>query len=121
MRRCLIAIFALHFFLSVSVFAFGDLYGSPPALAHIGAAAVVSAGPDATPGIDTGKAGSSASHALVDDLPDLPDLPDSLPRVFVAQRPPLDGGLSIGYRQRAALPPSLDGLLRPPQKAALTA
>ncbi|MDO8889810.1 MAG: hypothetical protein U1E02_04650 [Hydrogenophaga sp.] len=118
MRRCLIAIFALHFFLSVSVFAFGDLHGSPSSLAHIGPTAVVSAGPDATPGIDTGKAGSSASHALVDDLP---DLPDSLPRVFVAQRPPLDGGLSIGYRQRAALPPSLDGLLRPPQKAALTA
>ena len=79
---------------------------------------MVSAGLDATSGIDTGKAGSSASHALVDDLP---DLPDSLPRALVAQRPPLDGGLSIGYRQRAALPPSLDGLLRPPQKAALTA
>ena len=118
MRRCLIAIFALHFFLSVSVFAFGDLQGSPPAQAHTGASAVVSAGADATSGIDTGKAGSSASHALVDELP---DLPDSLPRAFVAQRPPLDGGLSIGYQQRAALPPSLDGLLRPPQKAALTA
>jgi hypothetical protein len=118
MRRCFIAIFALHFFLSVSVFAFGDLEGSPLVQAHIGAAAGVSTGPDATSGIDKGKAESPASHALVDELP---DLPDSLPRSLAAQRPPLDGGLCIGYRQRAALPPSLDGLLRPPQKAALTA
>jgi hypothetical protein len=118
MRRCLIAIFALHFFLSVSVFAFGDVQGSPLAQAHIGATAVVSTGADAPSGIDTGKAGSSAGHALVDELP---DLPDSLPRGRVAQRPPLEGGVSIGYRQRTALPPSLDGLLRPPQKSALTA
>jgi len=118
MRRCLIAIFALHFFLSVSAFAFGDLQGSPVEKAHIGAALVVSTGADAASGIDTDLAESSASHALVDELP---DLPDSLPRSLAAQRPPLDRSLSIGYRQRAAFPPSLDGLLRPPQKAALTA
>lgn len=115
MRRCLIAIFALHFFLSVSAFAFGDW-------AHervVGSAdAVSSAMLQATEAPAPGAADASASHALVDELP---DLPDSLPRTRAVQKPPVDGGPFVGYRQHAAPPPSLEGLLRPPQRAALAA
>lgn len=118
MRRSLIAIFALHFFLSVSAFAFGDMQGAQFAQAHAAALSAASAAPDAQPGLDKGKADSSTRHALVDEVP---DLPDSLPRVAAAQRPPRDGGPTIGYRQRAVLPPALDGLLRPPRQAAPTA
>ncbi|MDM7941639.1 MAG: hypothetical protein QUV35_03325 [Hydrogenophaga sp.] len=115
MRRCLIAIFALHFFLSVSAFAFGSLHGAPAgqaragAVLHAEAAVVVSVVSEDQVGADT-----AAPHALVDELP---ELPDSLPRIASAQRPPVETGPTIGYRQRAALPPSLDGLLRPPQQA----
>jgi hypothetical protein len=66
----------------------------------------------------SGAVDSSTSHALVDELP---DLPDSLPRSRAVQKPPFDGAPFIGYRQRAAPPPSLDGLLRPPQLAAFAA
>ncbi|MDP2017357.1 hypothetical protein [Hydrogenophaga sp.] len=119
MVRCFIAIFALHFFLSVSAFAFGDAAVTQVVQAHAAAASQAApAGPQATAQQDPGKAESSVSHALVDEVP---DLPDSLPRIATAQRPPVDGGPSIGYRQRTALAPSLDGLLRPPQQAAFTA
>lgn len=115
MRRCLIAIFALHFFLSVSAFAFGD---GPSKVATGVAAAAQSTAEQTSEAPGLGLADASANHALVDELP---DLPDSLPRSRVVQKPPVDGGPFIGYRQRAAPPPSLEGLLRPPQLAALAA
>ncbi len=115
MVRCFIALFALHFFLSVSAFAFGDVVGNPLAQAHPAALSQASpAGTQAQALQDLGTTESPANHALVDQLP---DLPDSLPRPTTVLRPPVDGGLTIGYRQRAGLPPSLDGLLRPPQQA----
>jgi hypothetical protein len=115
MRRCLIAIFALHFFLSVSAFALGDwAYEVAPGGSPVALSQAVQA-PEAPA---SGATDASASHALVDELP---DLPDSLPRSRAVQKPPVDGGPFIGYRQRAAPPPSLDGLLRPPQPAAFAA
>ena len=115
MRRCLIAIFALHFFLSVSAFAFGGAQSASATQAH--AVSVLQSAPAGLE--DTAQQGkalaeSAVNHALVDQVP---DLPDSLPRIVMAQRPPVDVGPTIGYRQRAVLPPSLDGLLRPPQQA----
>ncbi|MFN7122644.1 MAG: hypothetical protein ACK4NM_11485 [Hydrogenophaga sp.] len=119
MPRRLIALFALHFFLSVSAFAFG---GAHPGLATPAHTAAVSQ--TAPTGIEdaaqhgTALVESAVNHALVDELP---DLPDSLPRTVLAQRSPADGGRTIGYRQHAALPLPLDGLLRPPQQADHTA
>ncbi|PZO17941.1 MAG: hypothetical protein DCF26_08820 [Burkholderiales bacterium] len=119
MSRCFIAIFALHFFLSVSAFAFGEVAVVQVAQTHTAAVSQAApAGLQTTALQDTGKAESSMSHALVDEVP---DLPDSLPRTLAVQKPPVDGVPLIGYRQRAVLPPSLDGLLRPPQQAALAA
>lgn len=119
MRRCFIAIFALHFFLSVSAFAFGDLQGAQLVQAHAaGVAQTEMTTAQTGANQDPGTSASSASHALVDEVP---DLPDSLPRIFAAQRPPVDGGSTIAFRQRAAVTPSLDGLLRPPQQAQPTA
>lgn len=115
MRRCLIAIFALHFVLSVSAFAFGSMHGAQ--VEQAGAAAVLPAEAAMAASVllaDQGGADASVQHALVDELP---ELPDSLPRIASAQRAPVDAGPAIAYRQRAAFPPSLDGLLRPPQQA----
>lgn len=115
MRRCLIAIFALHFFLSVSAFAFGDMPRAPGAPAHAATASQAATPAERSAALqEPGQDESSVNHALVDELP---DLPDSLPRPTAVQRPPVDAARIIGYRQRAVLPPSLDGLLRPPQQA----
>lgn len=119
MFRCFIAIFALHFFLSVSAFAFGDVAVGQNAQGHT--AAVSQAEPVGSPGTvsqDPVKAESSLSHALVDEVP---ELPDSLPRILAAQKTPVGNVACSGYRQRAVLPPSLDGLLRPPQQVAFAA
>ncbi|WP_300649551.1 hypothetical protein [Hydrogenophaga sp.] len=114
MRRCLIAIFALHFFLSVSAFALGGAHSAAALQAPV-LSALQSAPGDAESAPQGKALGEAAvNHALVDQVP---DLPDSLPKTVLVQRPPVDGGSSIGYRQRAAVPPSLDGLLRPPQQA----
>jgi hypothetical protein len=119
MSRCFIAIFALHFFLSVSAFAFGEVAVVQVAQGHTAAVSQPAAAGLQAAGLhDTGKAESSMGHALVDETP---DLPDSLPKTLAVQKPPLDGVPFIGYRQRAVLSLSLDGLLRPPQQAALAA
>lgn len=115
MRRCFIAIFALHFLLSVSAFAFGDR--AQDAVSGVSAATLLPVA-QASDAPASGAVDASTHHALVDELP---DLPDSLPRTRAVQKPPVDGAPFIGYRHRAAPPPSLDGLLRPPQPAALAA
>jgi hypothetical protein len=119
MSRSFIAIFALHFFLSVSAFAFGDVVPAPVVKAHAALAMQApQAGADTDAMSDLGKIESTLSHALADEVP---DLPDSLPRALQAQKPPVDGGPTIVFRQRSALAPALDGLLRPPQQATFTA
>ena len=111
----LIAIFALHFFLSVSAFAFGGAYTAQATqMPAVSASQASPTGFEAAAQQGKALAEAAVNHALVDLAP---DLPDSLPRTVLAQRPPVDGGPTIGYRQRAVLPPSLDGLLRPPQQA----
>jgi hypothetical protein len=117
MSRRLIALFALHFFLSVSAFAFGTAHhglATPPQ-----AVAVSQSAPAEAPAQQsTAFAEATVNHALVDEVP---DLPDSLPRNVLAQRSPADSGRTIGYRQHAAFPLPLDGLLRPPQQVDHTA
>lgn len=113
MYRRLIALFALHFFLSVSAFAFGTVHQGPVTPTH-NAATSEAVPADAAAQQGEAVAEPAVNHALVDEVP---DLPDSLPRNFLAQRSPADSGRSIGYRQLAAMPLSLDGLLRPPQQA----
>jgi len=114
MYRRLIALFALHFFLSVSAFAFGTVHQGPVTPPH-NAATSQAVPAEAAPQHGEVVAESAMNHALVDEVP---DLPDSLPRNLLAQRSPADSGRNIGHRQLAAMPPSLDGLLRPPQQAA---
>ena len=119
MSRCFIAIFALHFFLSVSAFAFGEVAVVKATQGHTAAVSQAApAGLQNTVPHDKGQAESSMIHALVDEVP---DLPDSLPKTLAVQKPPVDGVPFIGYRQRAVLSLSLDGLLRPPQRAAFAA
>lgn len=119
MSRCFIAIFALHFFLSVSAFAFGEAAVVQVAQGHTTAVsqAAQTAPAELQSAVlhDKGQAESSMSHALVDEMP------DSLPRTLAVQKPPVGGVPLIGYRQRAVLSLSLDGLLRPPQQAASAA
>ncbi len=107
MRRWFIAIFALHFFLSLGTLTLGELADVAPAQ------------PDALAwSDDPAPAGKSsldfggAQHGLTDELP---DLPDSLPRAPLASKPPLEGGPAIGYRPWPEVAPMLAGLLRPPQ------
>jgi len=114
MSRRFIALFALHFFLSVSAFAFETVTHGPATTSHT-AATSQAAPAEAAAQHGEAAAESAVNHALVDEVP---DLPDSLPRNLLAQRSPADSGRNIGHRQLAALPPSLDGLLRPPQQAA---
>lgn len=112
MHRFFIAIFSLHFFFSVCAFSFGYVGGTAFDQAHASSVQQV----DAPEGVGGDEA--SANHALNDDLP---DLPDSLPRAVFTPQPPVFRADSIVYRQIAVLHVSLDGLLRPPRQAALTA
>ena len=119
MCRRFITIFALHFFLSVSAFAFGSMHNAAaPQAQAVSSVQAAIGGPEAGALQAKALAESVLNHVLADTVP---DLPDSLPRILLAQRPPVDSAPSIGYRPRAVLPPSLDGLLRPPQQAPLSA
>ena len=110
-----IAIFALHFFLSVSAFAFGGAHIAAVAQTHaLSPVHQAASGPEAAVQKGEALADSAVNPVVVGEAA---DLPDSLPRTVMTERPPIEGGLSIGYRQRAVLPPSLDGLLRPPRHA----
>lgn len=108
MHRWLIAIFALHFFLSVSAFSLGDAVSPAP---------VVVAGtmvePGSTASADTASPMRSA-HGLMDEIP---DLPDTLPRSVAVHRQPVEPGRTIAYLEVRRPVVSPDTLLRPPQHA----
>lgn len=112
MRRWLVAVFALHFFLSAGAFAFGQLPGALPSQAHaqgLVAEAVSSAqpAPEGALAHDQG-----ADHGLTDlqaDLPECLDAPITASSRGEARRtpsPPLAQDLT---------PPVLDGPQRPPR------
>lgn len=116
MRCCLIAIFALYMLLSGSAFAVeGGHSASATQGSTFSTLQLASAGPEATAQQVKALNESPVNHVAMDHVP---DLPDSLLRFAWLQRPVGDGSRTIGYRQRAVLPPSLDRLLRPPQRFA---
>lgn len=112
MRRWLVAVFALHFLLSVGAFAFGQLPGAAPsqAQAQTLVAEVATAAQPAHDG--TLKASPPQDHGLTDTQPDLPECLDVL--IAASSRgeplrtpsPPLAQDLT---------PPVLDGPQRPPR------
>ena len=115
MRRWLVAVFALHFLLSVGAFAFGQLPGMAPS--HTQAHSLVADA--AAPAQDgTLKATLSQDHGLTDTQPDLPECLDVL--IAASSRgeqlrtpsPPLAQDLT---------PPVLDGPQRPPRGSHLLA
>lgn len=112
MRRWLVAVFALHFLLSVGAFAFGQLPAAAPSptQAH---SLVAEAGATAQPAHDGAvKAAHPQDHGLTDTQPDLPECLDVL--IAASSRgehlrtpsPPLAQDLT---------PPALDGPQRPPR------
>lgn len=116
MRRCLIAIFALYMLLSGSAFAVEGAHSASVLQGStFSTLQLASTRPESTAQQVKALAESPVNQAAMDHVP---DLPDSLLRCVWLQRPEGDGGRTIGYRQRAVLPPSLDRLLRPPQRFA---
>jgi ABC-type transporter MlaC component len=114
MHRWLVAVFALHFFLSVGAFAFGQVTGVAPSQAHAAVQGVVAdasttlkTAPDPTPA-----SAYSTDHALTDtqaDLPECLDVPvgaSSAGNPLRTPSPPLAKDLT---------PPVLDGPQRPPR------
>ncbi|MDR7093494.1 hypothetical protein [Hydrogenophaga laconesensis] len=111
MRRWLVAVFALHFLLSVGAFAFGQLPADAPSQVqeHLMAEAATPGQP-ASDG--TLKASHPQDHGLTDTQPDLPECLDVL--IAASSRgeplrtpsPPLVQDLT---------PPVLDGPQRPPR------
>jgi len=108
MRRWLIAVFALHFFLSVGAFAFGQIPGAPAPQGLVAeAVSAAQTAPD-----DTLKPAAGADHGLTDTQADLPECLDAT--IAAASRgehlrtpsPPLAQDLT---------PPVLDGPQRPPR------
>ena len=118
MRRWLVAVFALHFLLSVGAFAFGKLPGHIPAqvVAHSLVAEAAAADQPVQDG--TLKAAHPQDHGLTDTQPDLPECLDVL--IAASSRgehlrtppPPLAQDLT---------PPVLDGPQRPPRGTHLLA
>ena len=122
MRCCwLVAVFALHFLLSVGAFAFGKVPSHavlPVAVQSLQADVATVAPADTTAPEGVLSAAQLADHALSDIQPDLPECLD----VFIATSsrsaplrapsPPLAKDLT---------PPVLDGLQRPPRGATATA
>lgn len=117
MRRWLVAVFALHFLVSVGAFAFGS--HAHPAAAQAPAAQALlaeAASPASVSGqADAGlgkSANAAADHGLIDDQPDLPECLDVPIRAAAhgpigrTPPPPLAKDLT---------PPVLDGLQRPPR------
>jgi len=112
MRRWLVAVFALHFLLSVGAFAFGQFPGVAPsqAPAHGLVAEVAASGQ--LPQDSALKAAHPQDHGLTDTQPDLPECLDVL--IAASSRgehlrtpsPPLAQDLT---------PPVLDGPQRPPR------
>ncbi len=112
MRRWLVAVFALHFFLSVGAFAFGQLPGAPASQAPVQGLVAEAVSAAQTAPDDTLKTAPGADHGLTDTQADLPECLDAL--ITASSRgehlrtpsPPLAQDLT---------PPVLDGLQRPPR------
>lgn len=99
-RRCLVALFALHFLLSLGGF---TLHLPAPALTESALTA------------DADGLGSSVQHGLTDDAPDMPDGPlHALPVVRVSL-PPLPTTPWVSGTRDDPLPMGLD---RPPRRPA---
>lgn len=114
MRRWLIAVFALHFFVNVGGFAFGHTSLHTPALGpviHSDAAA----GLGATHPHSVVQAHTVPEHGLTDAQPDLPDViqPEAATPGMAPPRPS-----PVGARRVPPPSPVLDGLQRPPRSAA---
>ncbi|MDO9436764.1 hypothetical protein [Hydrogenophaga sp.] len=119
--RWLVAVFALHFLLSVGAFAFGKVAPHavlPVAAQSLPADVATLAAADTSAPEGALSAAQLTDHALSDTQPDLPECLD----VFIATSsrsaplrapsPPLAKDLT---------PPVLDGLQRPPRGASATA
>lgn len=110
MSRRLIALFALHFFLSVGFFAFGHT--------QVGVAAPLPNGESVTlahladVGHEGDLLGSAPDHGLTDSQPDLPEQMQ-LVLWALATGHPLPTPSAPLLRPHA--PPALDGLRRPPR------
>lgn len=112
MRRWLVAVFALHFFLSVGAFAFGQLPGAPASQAPVQGLVAEAVSAAQTAPDDTLKPTPGTDHGLTDTQADLPECLDAT--IAASSRgehlrtpsPPLAQDLT---------PPVLDGLQRPPR------
>jgi hypothetical protein len=112
MRPWLVAVFALHFFLSVGAFAFGQVPGAETSQAHVQHLVADAVSPEKTAPDGSLKAGHSSDRGLTDIPSDLPECLDVLiatsgPRdPLRTPSPPLAQDLT---------PPALDGPQRPPR------
>lgn len=113
MHRWFIAIFALHFIMSVNAFSLEPVEPSAPALVALAPPPAT----ESTAGPTGGKAATAlpepgAPHTLLDELP---DLPDSLARTVATARPALVPASARAWL--AELPPVRvpDTPLRPPR------
>lgn len=112
MRRWLVAVFALHFLLSVGAFAFGNFPAEAPQQAQVQGLMeeVATAAQPASDG--TLKASPPQDHGLTDTQPDLPECLDvpiaasTRGEHLRTPSPPLAQDLT---------PPVLDGPQRPPR------
>ena len=116
MHRWFIAIFALHFFVSVSAFSLGSTAPSATPAAALSAplAAPLATDPAELSGAATALPEPGSLHTLLDELP---DLPDSLARLAPSHRPTISPASERPWK--AHLPPARtpDTLLRPPRNA----
>ncbi|MFN3494056.1 MAG: hypothetical protein ACK40L_06080 [Hydrogenophaga sp.] len=113
MHRWFIAIFALHFLVSVSAFSLGSTAPSAPAVVVLGALPAAASAAESPSGrTATALPQEGAPHTLLDELP---DLPDSLPRSLATARPAFSPASERPWT--AALPPSRvpETPLRPPR------
>lgn len=117
MRRWLVAVFALHFFVSVGAFAFGSLPGATPPPSQAQAQALVAqaltpASAQVAPGDTSLPAGPAQDHGLTDAQPDFPECLDAPMAASTAHEslrapsPPVARDLTS---------PVLDGPQRPPR------
>lgn len=110
MRRWLIATFALHFFLSIGLFAFGQIDVDIPA-EHTSHAAAVHLDPAAA-AHDGDLLGDAPDHGLTDAQP---ELPEQMQLDVVVLAPVQHLSTPTAPLIRAISPLALDGLRRPPR------
>lgn len=116
MRRWLIAVFALHFFVSVGAFAFGSLPEATPPQSHAQALVVDTAAmvavAQSSPGDPSLPGAPAQDHGLTDAQPDFPECLDAPMAVSTAhdalRAPPHPVA-------RDLTSPVLDGPQRPPR------